>query len=99
MMKVSGGVVELIKAEAAKASIKKPMVLIMDCGCMMNRESVEVDIREAGDEPGFEPYFIKNGVRFLVSPKIKHIADEGSLVVTVYGGGKFQRLDFVPCGD
>lgn len=95
-MRVGRGVVALVKAEAERASIKRPMVLIMDCGCMMNQESVEVDIREDGDEPGFEPYLVKNGVRFLVSPKVRHLADRGSLGVTVYGGGRFRRLEFTP---
>jgi len=98
-MKVGKGVVTLVKAEAAKASIKKPMVLVMDCGCMMNRESVEVDIREDRDEAGFEPYFVRNGVRFLVSRKIRHLADEGSLRVTIYGGGRFRRVEFSPRKD
>jgi hypothetical protein len=93
-MKLGRGVITLIKAEAVKASFKKPMVLVMDCGCMMNQESVEVDIREDRDEAGFEPYFVKNGVRFLVRPKIRHLADEGRLGVMIYGGGRFRRLEF-----
>jgi hypothetical protein len=96
LMKVGRGVMALVKAEAAKASIEKPMVLVMDCGCMMNKESVEVDIRDERDEPGFEPYFVRNGVRFLVKPKIRHLADEGSLGVVVYGGGRFRRVEFSP---
>lgn len=95
MMRVRGRVIAFIKAEAAKASIKKPMILVMDCGCMMNRESVEVDLREYQDEPSHELYFEMEGVRFLVNPKIRHIADQGSLEVVSYGGGRFRKLEFV----
>jgi hypothetical protein len=95
-MRVGRGVIAFIKAEANRVSIKKPMVLIMDCGCMMNQESIEVDLRDDRDEPGHEFYFEKEGVRFLVSPKIRHLADRGSLGVVVYGGGRFRRLEFSP---
>lgn len=96
MMKVGRGVMSLVKEEAAKASMKKPVVLVMDCGCMMNQESVLIDIREEGEGEGFDEYFMRDGVRFLVSRKIRHLADEGRLEVAVYGGGRFRRLEFVP---
>lgn len=95
-MRVGKGVMAFIKAESAKASIKRPMVVITDCGCIMNRESVVVDLREYRDEPGLEPYFERQGVRFMVSPKIRGIADGGGLGVVVYGGGRFKRLEFSP---
>lgn len=96
MMRVGKGVIAFIIAEAARASIKKPMVLVMDCGCMLNQESVEIDLKEDRDEPGFERYLEREGVRFLVSPKIRHIVDQGSLEVVVYGGGRFRKLEFLP---
>jgi len=96
MMKLGRGVMALVKAEAAKASIERPVVLVMDCGCMLDQESVLVNIREDRGEPGYEPYFERDGVRFLVSPKIRHLADEGSLGVVAYGGGRFRRLEFTP---
>jgi hypothetical protein len=95
-MRVGRGVIAFITAEAAKASIKKPMVIIMDCGCMMNQEAVEVDLREDRDEPGHEFYFERGGIKFLVSPKIRHLADRGRLGIVVYGGGRFKRLEFSP---
>lgn len=98
MMRVRRGVIAFIKAESAKASIERPMVLVTDCGCIMNQESVEVDLREYGEEPGYEPYFERQGVRFLVNPKIRHLADTGSLGVVAYGGGRFRRLEFFPKG-
>jgi hypothetical protein len=94
LMKLGRGVVALVKAEAEKESIERSMVLIMDCGCMMNQESVEVDIREEDDLEGFESYFTKGGVRFVVSPKVRHLADMGRLVVATYGGGRFRRVEF-----
>lgn len=96
MLKVGKDVMAFIKAEATRASIKKPMVLLMDCGCMLNQESVDVDLREDRDEPGFEPYFERQGVRFLVSRKIRHLADGGRLEVEAYGGGRFKKLVFSP---
>lgn len=95
-MRVGKGVIAFIKAESIKSSLKKPVIIVTDCGCMMNPESVEIDLREDRDEPGFEPYFELLGVRFLINPKIKHLADHGSLRVVTYGGGRFKKLEFSP---
>ncbi|MBM5804974.1 MAG: hypothetical protein FJZ49_02745 [Candidatus Verstraetearchaeota archaeon] len=48
MLKVEDGVAEFVREEAERSGIKNPVVLIMDCGCMMNEETVELDVREDG---------------------------------------------------
>ncbi len=97
-MKVGRGVFDFIRSESSKMALAKPMVVITDCGCMLNGESVEVDLKEYKDEQGLEPYFEMRGVRFMINPKIKQIADGGSLRVVSYGAGKFRRLEFSPGG-
>ncbi|MCQ5377617.1 MAG: hypothetical protein NO516_06155 [Candidatus Methanomethylicia archaeon] len=96
MIGIEREVLEFIKSEAHRQGIKRPIVLLMDCGCMLNTDSVEVDIKEEGGEGNLVQYLVKDGITFYVSPKIRRIADKGRLSVTTYGNGKFRRLDFIP---
>jgi hypothetical protein len=95
MIKVDRKVPKFVRDEAKKMGLAKPVVLIMDCGCMLNQETVEVDIRSEPEE-GYEPYTEVDGIGFFVSPKVRSLADSGRLVVTEYAAGKFKKLEFCP---
>jgi hypothetical protein len=90
------GVKKFVREEARKSGIKNPIVLIMDCGCMMDKETVELDIKEKGTEKGYDFYLEVDGIKFFVNPKVKHIADIGRIGVMNYGEGRFRRLEFYP---
>lgn len=96
VIRIEKDVLEFIKSEAVKQGIRRPIVLLMDCGCMLNTDSVEVDIKEEGGQGNLIRYLEKDGIAFYVSPKIREIADKGGLRVTTYANGKFRRLDFIP---
>jgi len=96
MLKVEDGVAKFVKEEAKRSGIEHPVVLIMDCGCMMNEETVELDIKEEGSEKGYEFYMEVKGIKFLVSPKVRHLADKGGIGVMTYGAGRFKRLEYYP---
>jgi hypothetical protein len=96
LISLDNGVIDFIKEEAKKAGIAKPVLLIMDCGCIMNQETVELDIKEKGSEEGYEFYMKKEGVEFYVNPKVRHLADKGRISVVPYGANRFRRLDFNP---
>jgi hypothetical protein len=89
-------VIDFIREEAKKAGIVKPVLLLMDCGCIMNQETVELDIKEKGAEEGYEFYMEKDGVDFYVNPKVRHLVENGKISVVPYGAGRFRRLDFNP---
>lgn len=95
MIRIDKNVPEFVREDAKSHGIKSPVVLIMDCGCMMNQEAVVLDIR-SGPEEGYEPYTEADGIKFLVSPKVKALADRGRIGVFTYGAGRFKRLDFFP---
>jgi hypothetical protein len=96
MIALDEGVVEFVREEARKSGIKRPVVLIMDCGCMMNKETVELDIKGEGTEKGYDFYLEAEGIRFFVNPKVRHLADRGRIGVMTYGAGRFKRLEFYP---
>jgi hypothetical protein len=96
LIALDSGVIDFIKDEAKKAGIAKPVLLIMDCGCIMNQETVELDIKAKGSEKGYEFYMEKDGVEFYVNPKVRHLAENGRVSVVSYGAGRFRRLDFNP---
>ena len=95
MIKIGREVLKFVREEAKKTGIAKPVVLLMDCGCMLNQETVEVDIK-SGPEEGYAPYTKVDEIPFFVSPKIRHLADKGRLAVSAYGAGKFKKLEFIP---
>lgn len=96
MIALENGVIDFIREEAKKAGIVKPVLLLMDCGCIMNQETVELDIKEKGAEEGYEFYMEKDGVDFYVNPKVRHLVENGKISVVPYGAGRFRRLDFNP---
>jgi hypothetical protein len=96
MIALERGVLEFVKEEAKRSGIKKPIVLIMDCGCMMNEETVELDIKEEGAEKGYNFYMEVEGIKFLVNPKVKRLADRGRIGIMTYGEGRFKRLEYYP---
>lgn len=96
MISLDDGVIDFIWEEAKKTGIAKPVLLIMDCGCIMNQETVELDIKEKGAEEGYEFYMEKDGVEFYVNPKVRPLAENGKISVVPYGAGRFRRLDFNP---
>lgn len=98
MISIGKGVVEFVKAEAKVIGISRPVVLLIDCGCIMNSESVEIDIRESGSEKGFDTCVNLEGVRFFVHPKVMRVVEGGSIEVETYATGKFKKLVFVPKG-
>jgi len=94
LIALDNGVIDFIRETAKKAGIAKPVLLIMDCGCIMNQETVELDIKEKGSEEGYEFYMEKEGVEFYVNPKVRNLAENGKISVVPYGAGRFRRLDF-----
>ncbi|MEM4720746.1 MAG: hypothetical protein QXT73_01615 [Candidatus Methanomethylicaceae archaeon] len=96
MIEIEPGVLEFVRGEADKLGIKKPVVLIMDCGCMMNEGSVELDIKEEGPHEGYELYTEIEGIKFYIKPKVRKSAEGGRIGVKTYGAGRFKRLEFYP---
>jgi len=97
MITIGKDVPELVYEEESKRGIRKAAVLIMDCGCMMNQETVVLDIQEETDVPeGYDFYTENNGVKFYVSPKVRKLADRGRIGVVTYGTGRYRRLEFFP---
>lgn len=98
MISIGEGVSEFVKAEAKSNGIIHPVVFLMDCGCIMNSESVEIDIREGGTEKGFDASVNQDGVRFFVHPRVMHLAEGGSIEVVTYATGRYKKLVFFPKG-
>lgn len=96
MIEIEPGVIEFVKDEAKRLGINKPAVLILDCGCIMNQESVELDIKEDRQYEGFEQYTEVDGIKFYIKSKIKSAAEGGKIKLKTYGAGRFRRLEFYP---
>jgi hypothetical protein len=96
MIKVEKDVADFVHGEAKSQGIKRPVVLIMDCGCILNQETIELDIKDENDTTGYDFYTLVDGLKFYINPKLKHLADTGKIFVFSYGEGKFKRLDYSP---
>ncbi|MCX8182344.1 MAG: hypothetical protein N3D12_04440 [Candidatus Methanomethyliaceae archaeon] len=96
MIEIDAGVIEFVKNEAKRLGINRPAVLILDCGCMMNEEAVELDIKEDQHYEGYELYNEVEGIKFYIKSKIRRAAEGGKIGLKTYGAGKFKRLEFYP---
>ena len=96
MIKVESGVADFVRGEAKSQGILYPVVLIMDCGRIMNQETIELDIKDENDAKGYDFYTEVDGLRFYINPKVRLLADKGKIFVTPYGADRFKRLDYSP---
>jgi hypothetical protein len=94
MIELEEGVIDYVQEEAKSQGLKHPVVLIMDCGCILSQETVELDIQEIEKAKGYEFYMEAEGVNFFISPKVRHLADSGKIVIESYGAGRFKRLAY-----
>jgi hypothetical protein len=95
LISIDRDVPNFVREDAKRQGIENPVVLIMDCGCMMNQEGVVLDIK-SHSEDGYEPYREVDGIKFFISPKVKASADGGRIGIFTYGAGRFKRLEFFP---
>jgi len=95
-IEIERGVIEFVKEEAKRLGIKRPAVLILDCGCMMNDQAVELDIKEDRPYEEYEFYTEVSGVKFYVKSKIRRAVEGGKIGLKTYGAGRFKRLEFYP---
>ena len=96
MIELDDGVIDYVREDAKNQGLRRPVVRIMGCGCVMNQDAVELDVQEEEKAEGCEFYMEVEGVRFFVSPKVRHLANRGKIGIMTYGAGRFKRLVYFP---
>ena len=96
MIELEEGVIDYIQEEAKSQGLKHPVVLIMDCGCILVQGAVELDIQEIEKAKGYEFYIEAKWVNFFINPKVRQAADSGMIGIESYGAGRFKRLAYHP---